>query len=1090
MKKPLIKILFIFLNCFLIQLNSQNLDTAQQRIQIDSLLKLSRQYLINKSNDTSLIIIDQAAALLAKENSTMLQAKINYTYGVHYQLTGNPKKAEEYYLKAIPFFDNKNPLLEKSYNNLGLLYSNDMQDYEKAKKVYYKLAKIRKKLYTEVHLGYAECMNNLGAIHDKTFDYKKAKNYLNEAKAIYQKLYGIQSEKYADVVYNLAVVESNLGNIHNSLQLYYESIKIISTVTGTQNQLYAKYMQNLGAVYFALYDFSKTDSIWKEILPFLEEDTVSNRIAYINLLNNFGTLKLTQLKYNDAEVYFTKALEIAKNSKGTTKETIAGLYSNLAAYYINVNNLDKAYQLMQDAQTIYIKNSLTLTPKFSSLQFLFATYYSKTNHSEKIDSCINLCIQITERIYTRAHPLFNELVFKIANLYFEIEKYNVAENLLEISRKNYNNELSKNEFDLVKLNMLQASIYSKNNLNNESIALLEVAKSIIEKKTGKKSAQYLKTIHDLAINFEKAKNYKNAEKNWIEYFKIKNNLLLEETNYLTNEELEHYTEEYANEINKLNSVIYHRAHNETEYDRLLSLSYNANLIYKRLLLNSSSRLYNLFAVPESVLRIKEEINNYQKKLATFYTNNSSKKDEIKYIEDLVRTKEKSLVKYLSEYSDDNLAVDWKEVKSALHEGEMAIEFIHFPLLFPNMQDSIIYAAIILKYGDNKPNFISLFEKKELDFILTNKGEFKSEYVNSLYGRSDRGLAPTEKNQKSIYDLIWYKIDSSGLDKINTVYYSPSGLLHRINLAAIKYGKRNFLDEKYQFVNLGSMKQLIPQKKEKIYTNKDAILIGGVDYNLDTINYALTNKAYQIPDTLKILKSEYMSVEEIVATRSNNEEWDALEGTSQEIKNISQHLKNNQYFVISLSGQAASEERFKAIGINTTSPRILHISTHGFFFDKNSNPQKNDNEHQAIFTKSENPLWRSGLIMAGANYAWQNKVPYGNFEDGILTAYEIAHMNLSNTELVVLSACESGLGDIKDSEGVYGLQRAFKIAGAKYIMISLWSIPDESTQQLMTLFYKFWMESQMPIHLALESAQREIRKKYSNPFYWAGFVIME
>ena len=108
MKKPLIKILFIFLNCFLIQLNSQNLDTAQQRIQIDSLLKLSRQYLINKSNDTSIIIIDQAAALLVKENSTMLQAKINYTYGVHYQLTGNPKKAEEYYLKAIPFFDNKN----------------------------------------------------------------------------------------------------------------------------------------------------------------------------------------------------------------------------------------------------------------------------------------------------------------------------------------------------------------------------------------------------------------------------------------------------------------------------------------------------------------------------------------------------------------------------------------------------------------------------------------------------------------------------------------------------------------------------------------------------------------------------------------------------------------------------------------------------------------------------------------------------------------------------------------------------------------------------------------------------------------------
>ncbi|MGB3196106.1 MAG: CHAT domain-containing tetratricopeptide repeat protein, partial [Saprospiraceae bacterium] len=708
------------------------------------------------------------------------------------------------------------------------------------------------------------------------------------------------------------------------------------------------------------------------------------------------------------------------------------------------------------------------------MQFLFATYYAMNSDFSKIDSCVNLCIQITERIYTRAHPKFNELVFRIANLYFEIEKYNVAENLLLISRKNYNQDLAKNEYDLAKLNVLQATIYSKNNLNKEGIHLLEIAKSIIEKTIGKKSSEYLQTLHDLAFNFEKSGNYKSAEKSWNEYFKIKNNLLLEGTNYLSSDELEHYTIKYAKEIDELNSFIYHRVQQGVEYDKLLILSYNANLIYKRLLLNSSNRLYNLFAVPESVLRIKKEIDNYQKKLAQLYSNNTSKKEEIKYIEDQVRTREKLLVRYLSEYSDDNLVVDWKEVKSALKTGEIAIEFLHFPVTFPSKKDSIIYAAILLKYGDNKPTFIPLFEEKELDFIVSNKGEYKSEYVHRLYDRSECGVTPTEKNQRSIYDIIWHKIDSSGLENLTKVYYSPSGVLHRINLSAIKYERRSFLDEKYQFVSLGSMKQLIPSKKEKIYTNRDAILIGGVDYNLDTSKYVTANIAYQIIDTFKIVESQYSPMNEIIATRSTNEEWDSLEGTAEEIKNISQHLKNNQYTVTSLSGLAASEERFKAIGIKETSPRILHISTHGFFFDKNSSLKNSiANDLQPVFKISDNPLWRSGLILAGANYAWQNKVPFRNFEDGILTAYEIAQMNLSNTELVVLSACESGLGEIKGSEGVYGLQRAFKIAGVKYILMSLWSIPDESTQQLMTLFYNFWMEKGMPIHIALKTAQQEM-----------------
>ena len=121
--------------------------------------------------------------------------------------------------------------------------------------------------------------------------------------------------------------------------------------------------------------------------------------------------------------------------------------------------------------------------------------------------------------------------------------------------------------------------------------------------------------------------------------------------------------------------------------------------------------------------------------------------------------------------------------------------------------------------------------------------------------------------------------------------------------------------------------------------------------------------------------------------------------------------------------------------------------------------------------------RSGLLLAGANHAWKTGKPFKpDMEDGILTAYEISQMDLSNTELVVLSACETGLGDIQGNEGVYGLQRAFKIAGAKYLMMSLWQVPDFQTQELMTVFYQKWLTEKMPIPDAFHEAQQTMRKK--------------
>ena len=194
-------------------------------------------------------------------------------------------------------------------------------------------------------------------------------------------------------------------------------------------------------------------------------------------------------------------------------------------------------------------------------------------------------------------------------------------------------------------------------------------------------------------------------------------------------------------------------------------------------------------------------------------------------------------------------------------------------------------------------------------------------------------------------------------------------------------------------------------------------------------------------------------------------------------------------VTSNSGAVATEEEFKAL--DGRSPQVLHLATHGFFLPTTDTKRKNNNDPNPgnnAFTVQQNPMFRSGLVLTGGNHAWKGDPAVPGREDGILTAYEIAQMDLSSTDLVVLSACETALGDLQGNEGVIGLQRAFKMAGVKQMIMSLWRVPDKETMELMTMFYRNWLGGQSTRE-ALRSAQLKMKEKYP-PYYWAAFVVVE
>lgn len=488
------------------------------------------------------------------------------------------------------------------------------------------------------------------------------------------------------------------------------------------------------------------------------------------------------------------------------------------------------------------------------------------------------------------------------------------------------------------------------------------------------------------------------------------------------------------------------------------ISYNNALLTKSLSLRSSTAMRNAILSSGDTLLINQydEWGIIKRQISKNYETGK----DVSELEAKANELERELVKKSTVFSDFDKAknIDWKQVQASLKPKEAAIEFVHFKSEIDTLHP-IKYAALIIKSESKYPEMISLCDEKDLEKIL---GAFQGNnlnYVNSIYGtKKDASLA--------LYDKVWKPMEKS-LQGITTVYYSPSGLLHKISFSALSNGKNTYLCDKYNLNRESSTgKVALPDNINYLPSDKIA-LIGGVKYNSDT---------------------------------TKKEMWTYLPGTLTEAEEINKLLKTKKHSVNYLASTNASETNFKK---DIPQAEILHIATHGFFFP---DPEKMREELKSIQTKEENltfrgttdyanwsfvnnknPLMRSGIVLAGANDVWERD-PMAEGEDGVLTAQEVSNMDMRKTKLVVLSACETGLGDIKGSEGVYGLQRAFKMAGVNYIVMSLWQVPDKETSEFMINFYKK-LTIEKDIKKAFHATQKEMRKKY-DPYYWAAFVLVE
>ncbi|MBC7774273.1 MAG: CHAT domain-containing protein [Phycisphaerae bacterium] len=1066
---------------------------------VDSLLTVAKN-LVDIGKYREALPFAQQAADEAKrtwgENNARYATSLHQQAYVYTSLS-QYNKAEELYLKAIDLrakvLGKEHVDYTKSLNNLAVVYTNK-DDYSKAESLYLEAIDIYARTLSKEHPLYVGSLRNLAVLYNHKGDYSRAESLHLEVIEIYARTLGKEHPLYAASLNGLANLYQSKGDYGKVESLWLEAIAIQSKSLGKEHKDYAQSLNNLAILYKNKGDYSKAEPLYLEALAIRAKSLGKDHADYAMSLNNLAVLYKNKGDYEKAESLHLEVIAIRAKSLGKEHKDYAQSLNNLAILYKSKGDYSKVEPLYLEAKEINARTLGKEHPDYASSLYNLANLYITKGDYGKAESLYLETIEIQARTLGKEHPVYARSLIKFAIVYMDKSEYGKAEPLLleaiEIRAKSL---LKNTSYYVGFLNSLAVAYAKKGDFAKAEPLFLEV-KEIRENSLGKESVLDTESLFNLAMLNQELNRFPESAVLFLEMNDHTRRLIEKSATYSSESQMLAYLHTFEVETSQFQS--FSQAHPSPE---LIRTNFNNALFFNSYLQENARLLARSIDGADSLTRdAYERWQGCHRRLANEYAKPIAERKYVTEVEAEAEGYEKMLTRNLAAFGETRHAPHWQEVQSALKRGEAAVEFIHYRYYTPKPTDSTMYAALVLRPGWSQPRMVSLFEQRQIQPLLAaantaatagqlyaTRGELRGHKTRA--GQKDEGIVIPDQKMASLYQLIWAPMDSL-LHDVTTVYYAPSGVLHRLDLAAFAMpDTKQTLADKYALVQLGSTRQLVVHGPPTATTTHTAALFGGLRYELE--------KPATTPDSTRQTTPSY----DITALRSalggrGGEAWSYLPGTEKEVKNVAATLGKAGYSVRTLSGQDGSEAAFKMLGKEGKSvPTVLHIATHGFFFPdpKDTTRQRETlSDREPVFKTSDNPLLRSGLVLAGANPAWAGeKTPEGQ-EDGILTAYEISQMNLSGTELVVLSACETGLGDVEANEGVYGLKRAFKIAGAKYLIMSLWQVPDKQTQELMSGFYKNWLERKMPIPKAFSAAQKTMRKRYDDPFFWAAFVLVE
>ncbi len=911
---------------------------------------------------------------------------------------------------------------------------------------------------------------------------------------------------YTEYTNNLGRAFLRLGKDSIALLMLKKPVEILESKKHSNQRILASYITNLAEAYRSIDDYNTSKKYCEKALGILLNKLNENHKDVATTYNNLGIVHHDLGNYEISKNYTEKALKIRIKKLGLEHVGVANLYNRLAVLHRALCDYESSKKYHEKALKIrkkkLVENHIDISTTYNNLSLVYRDLGDYETSRKYCKMALDILLENTHKEFIHMALSYNNMGL----IYQDMGNYEVSKNyfekalniwLKELKGEHSDMALSYNNIGLLYRNMgyYEASknhfkealdiwlkepdgkhIYIALCYNNLAVVhsdlrdyetsekYLKQALNIQLKKQGEEYGHAIKSYNNLAEVYELMELYEKADSLW--QISIPKTLKRLKTTYLFLPEKQRmvYLKTIRNPHNSFYSFAYNYGDDTTKElaiklylnTKSLSLDYgiNTNKLIKEINDKKLTKSFDLLNILNNKLAKAEVMSD--EKLKKIGWNISRKREERDSLtSQLLRHPE--LRKKLN-----TKTIEWQDIQDSLATNEATIDFLR---IYEKKDSLWAYYGIVISKELSSPQFVRLAEDKALNEYLIDTLVGKPHYL------SDDGKS------FELYKKIWQPLEPY-LEGITKIHLSPSGALHQVSFESLIYNsfKEQYLAERYQFHYYSALRDMLKEKTETP-DYKDIVLGGDIIYDLNQEGERLKNE------------KEVLGIAAI--NRGSRNGFKYLPHTLNEIVGVRKIAEKSGLNATLLTGTAVTEDTVRHFS-GKLAPSILHWATHGDFLTHSDSIDHSGIGSYHRLRVSDNPLQRSLLAFYGANYRWKQneRTLYSDDDDGILTALEVTALDLQNTNLVVLSACSTGLGHTDDTEGVFGLQRAFKLAGVDYVVASLWNVNDEATQQLMVQFYQNLLQQKQSPADALRNAKEGFMKNDVDPEFWAGFILIE